>query len=339
MKAYEIGEQQGLASLRPSQRPDPVAGPGQVVLRVRAVCLNHRDLLALSGNYGPRRPETRIPVSDGVGEVLSLGAGVTQVKLGDRVICPHFAGWLGGAWTPGYLAQDLGISVDGWLAEQIVVPASALVAVPDGLTDEQVVALPAAGLTAWHALVGLGAIQAGDLVLTLGTGGVSIMALQLAKMHGARVAITSSSDEKLAQMRELGADITINYRSQPEWAAALLKANGGIGADIVVETGGVGTLGESINAAATNGHVVIIGALSAANPAALPNLSGIVVRNVHLHGITCGHRAMLTDLVRAVAANDLKPLIHRSFAFDDAPAAFAHLKSGEHIGKVMIRVA
>ncbi len=339
MKAYEMGDQQGLPSLRMSERPDPVAGPGQVLLRVRMVCLNHRDLLALSGSYGPRRPETRIPVSDGVGEVLALGTGVQGFQPGDRVIAPHFAAWTSGDWSPAQLGQDLGISQDGWLAEKIVVPAAALVRLPDELTDEQAVALPAAGLTAWQALVHLGRIKAGDLVLTLGTGGVSILALQLAKMCGARVAITSSSDEKLAQMRALGADITINYRSQPDWAAALLQASGGAGADIVVETGGLGTLGMSIAAAANKGRVVLIGALSNAGAPGLNNLSGIVVKNLQLMGVTSGSRAMLAELVRAAAAAGLKSVIHRSFGFEEAPAAYAYLKSGEHIGKIMIRVA
>jgi NADPH:quinone reductase-like Zn-dependent oxidoreductase len=315
-----------------------VAGPGQVLLRVRMVCLNHRDLLALSGSYGPRRPENRIPVSDGVGEVLALGAGVQGLTPGQRVVAPHFAGWLNGDWTPAQLGNDLGISQDGWLAEKIVVPAAALVPLPDELSDEQAVAFPAAGLTAWHALVHLGGIKAGDLVLTLGTGGVSIIALQLAKMCGARVAITSSSDEKLAQMRALGADITINYRTQPDWAAALLQASGGVGADIVVETGGLGTLALSINAAAPKGRVVLIGALSNAGAPGLNNLSGIVVKNLKLMGVTSGNRAMLVELVRAAAAHGLKSVVHRSFGFDEAPAAYAYLKSGEHIGKIMIRV-
>lgn len=338
MKAYEMGDQQGLASLRLAERADPVASPGQVLLRVRIVCLNHRDLLALSGSYGPRRPEQRIPVSDGVGEIIALGEGVQGFKPGDRAIAPHFAGWTGGDWSPAHLGQDLGISQDGWLAEQIVVPAAALVRLPDGMSDEQAVALPAAGLTAWQALVHLGRIKAGDLVLTLGTGGVSILALQLAKMHGARVAITSSSDEKLAQMRALGADITINYRSQPDWAAALLQASGGAGADIVVETGGLGTLGLSIAAAAPKGRIVLIGALGSAGAPGLGNLSGIVVKNLQLMGVTSGSRAMLAELVRAAAASQMQPVIHRSFGFDEAPAAYAYLKSGEHIGKIMIRV-
>lgn len=339
MKAYEMGDQQGLASLNRSERADPLPGYGQVVVRVRAVCLNHRDLLAMAGSYGARRPANRIPVSDGIGEVLALGEGVSNLQIGTRVICGHFSTWLDGNFTPEFLANDLGISLDGWLAEKILLPANALVAVPDALPDEVAVALPAAGTTAWNALVEVGRIKAGDLVLTLGTGGVSIFALQLAKMHGARVAITSSSDEKLATMRAMGADITINYKTTPDWAAAVVQANGGTGADIIIETGGLGTLSQSITAAAPNARIALIGALGAGKEVSLPNFAGIVVKNLVLRGITAGNRNMVKALVRAAAANNLKPIIHKTFAFDAAAEAYAYLKSGEHIGKIMIRVS
>ncbi len=345
MKAYEIGAQQGLQSLTLTQRADPAPGFGQAVLKVRAVCLNHRDLNVLSGAYGPRRPTDRIPVSDGIGEVIAVGEGVTHLKPGQRVICAHFSSWLAGAFTPDIFSKDLGITLDGWLAEQILVPASALVLVPDTLTDEQAVALPAAGLTAWNALTATGPIQSGNLVLALGTGGVSIFALQLAKMHGARVAITSSSDEKLAVARGMGADITVNYKTHPDWAAEVMQASvalGGAGADIIVETGGLATLSQSIAAAAPNGRIVLIGALAAGAAGAavnLPNFSTIIGKNLTLRGITEGSRSMLQGLVQAAAANDLKPVINRKFSFAEAPAAYAYLKSGDHMGKVMIQVA
>lgn len=343
MKAYEIGAQQGLASLRQVERPDPVAGAGQVLLRVRLAALNHRDLLALAGRYGPRRPETRVPLSDGVGEVLALGPGVEGVAVGQRVICPHFTGWTDGAWSPAHLGHDLGISQDGWLAERIAVPAAALVPVPDALTDEQAVVLPAAGTTVWHALVRLGRVQAGDLVLTLGTGGASLLMLQLARLHGARVAITSSSEAKLARMRELGADITVNYRTHPAWGAEVMKASGGAGADIVLETGGLESMNHSIDAAAVGGRIVLIGGLAAPDSGlpAVTNSLGWVVKNLQIAGITSGSRAMLAELVRAVACAGaaFDPVIHRCYAFDEAAAAYACLQSGEHIGKVAIRVS
>jgi NADPH:quinone reductase-like Zn-dependent oxidoreductase len=338
MKAYEIGEQEGLQSLRLVERPDPVAGPGQAVLRVRATCLNHRDMLLLSGTYGPRRPETRIPCSDGVGEVIAIGDGVTGVAVGDRAAAPHFVSWTGGDFAMSAFGSDLGITLDGWLAEQIVVPAAALVKIPASLTDAQVAPLPAAGVTAWNAVVEVGKVRAGDTVLLLGTGGVSILALQIAKLNGARVAITSSSDDKLARARALGADITINYRTEPDWAKALLDATGGAGADIILETAGYASLTHSIAAAAVNGRIVLIGALAGPPTLGIPNFSTIIGKNLTLKGITEGSRAMLAALVRAVDVSGIAPVIDKTFAFDDAVDAFAHLKSGDHLGKVMIEM-
>lgn len=339
IKAYEIGNQQGLASLRAVQRPALQPAAGQALLRVRATCLNHRDLLVIAGSYGPRRPESRIPLSDGVGEVIALGEGCSGVAVGDRVISGHFVNWLDGAFSPSVFAADLGISTDGWLAEHIVVPAAALVKLPDTLSDEQAAPLCAAGVTAWNALVEVGRLRAGELVLTLGTGGVSIFALQLAKMHGARVAITSSSDEKLAIARQLGADITINYKTHPDWAAELLRATGGQGADLVVETGGQATLSASITAAAPNARISLIGALAGAATSGLPNFSTILGKNLTLTGITAGSRSMLQRLVRAAAANNLTPVINKQFDFDAAADAYAYLHSADHLGKVMIRGA
>jgi NADPH:quinone reductase-like Zn-dependent oxidoreductase len=336
MKVFEIGDQKGLSSLTASERPDPMPGPGEAVLRVRAVCLNHRDLNIVSGTYGPRKPADRIPVSDGIGEVIALGDGVSSLKVGDRAICGHFCSWFDGAFSPAIFARDLGVTLDGWLAEQIVVPAAALVPVPGSLTDERAAALGAAGLTAWHALVEVGRVKAGDLVLALGTGGVSIFALQLAKMHGARVAITSSSDEKLAQARALGADILVNYGTHADWAAEIMAASGG--ADIIVETGGLATLSQSIAAAAPNARIVLIGALAGQPAQVLPNFSSILGKNLVLRGITAGSRRMLADLVRAADANTLEPVIGATFGFDEAPDAYAFLKSGKCLGKVLIRV-
>jgi NADPH:quinone reductase-like Zn-dependent oxidoreductase len=339
MKAYQIGPQTGLDSLAAVTRPDPVPGPGEVVLKVLHVCLNHRDMLVLGGSYGARRPPERIPVSEGVGEVLAVGAGVTAVKPGDRVVAPHFVTWIDGTFSPASFGHDVGITHDGWLAEQICLPAAALIKLPDSVSTLQAAPLASSALTAWHALVEVGGIKAGDLVLALGTGGVSIFALQIAKMCGARVAITSSSDEKLALARSLGADITVNYATNPDWAAAIAAANGGAGADIIVETGGQATLAQSINAAAPNARIVVIGALAGAASQGLPNYGAIIGKNLVLRGIAEGSRAMLARLVAAVAANGLQPVIDKTFAFDDAPAAYAYLKSGAHVGKVVIDVA
>jgi NADPH:quinone reductase-like Zn-dependent oxidoreductase len=279
-----------------------------------------------------------VPVSDGVGEVVALGAGVQELALGDRAISPHFVNWPDGEFNPSMFQADLGISQDGWLAEYLLAPASALVKVPAALSDAQAAPLCAAGLTAWNALVVFGQIRAGDLVLALGTGGVSIFALQIARMHGARVAITSSSDEKLAQARALGADITVNYRRHPDWAAELLRETGGRGADLVIETGGQATLGASIAAAAPNGRIALIGALAGGGAPPLANFSTIIGKNLRLGGITSGSRRMLARLVDAAATNGLQPVINRSFAFDEAAQAYAYLNAAEHLGKVAIRL-
>ncbi len=335
MKAFQIGEQTGLQSLTAVQRPEPTAAPGMAVVRVRAVCLNHRDLLILSGRYGARRSAERVPVSDGIGEVIAVGAGVAGLGVGDRVICGHFMTWLGGPFSPSVFAADLGVTHDGWLAEQILVPASALVRVPATLEDSQAVPLAAAGLTAWNALVEFGSIKAGTWVLALGTGGVAIFALQIAKMHGARVIITSSSNEKLASARRLGADATVNYRTEPDWAETVNKATGG-GANIVLETGGQATLSQSIAAAAANGRIAIIGALAGSAAQGLPNFGTIIGKNLTLKGIAAGSRAMLADLVAAADANRLAPVIDATFPFDRAADAYARLASAAHVGKVMI---
>jgi NADPH:quinone reductase-like Zn-dependent oxidoreductase len=338
MKAYEIGAQNGLESLRLVERPNLTPGAGQALLRVRVACLNHRDLLVLSGAYGARRPETRVPASDGVGEVVAVGDGVAGVKIGDRATCAHFVTWSGGAFAMSAFAHDLGITHDGWLAEEILIPAAALVRIPDGVSDEQAAPLPAAGVTAWNALVEFAKIRAGETVLLLGTGGVSILALQIARLCGARVAITSSSDQKLAAARNLGAEITINYRTTPDWAAALMAATAGAGADIVVETGGFATLSQSLAAAAVNGRIALIGALAGPPSASLPNFSTIIGKNLTLHGITEGSRAMLAALLRAVEQGGMTPVIDRVFPFEHTDEAYAYLKSGEHLGKIMIRV-
>jgi NADPH:quinone reductase-like Zn-dependent oxidoreductase len=336
MKAYELGPQTGLSSLRAVSRDKPVAGFGEVVLKSRLLALNNRDIQVLEGRYGAKKLETRIPVSEGVGEVVELGEGVTGLALGERAVFAHFANWIDGAFALSHFGTDYGITHDGWLAEYIKVPAAALVKVPEGLSDEQAAPLASSALTAWHAVVEVGKVKAGDTVLALGTGGVAIWALQIAKAAGARVVITSSSDEKLDLARKLGADVTINYRTHPAWEAEVMKATGG--ADIIVETGGIGTQAQSVLAAAANGRIAII-SVAPAEGAAAPNPGLIIYKNLTLKGIAEGSRAMLASLLRAIELHKIQPVIDSTFSFDDAPAAFAHLKAGRHVGKILIRVA
>lgn len=337
MKAFQLGEQNGIEALKATIRADPVAAPGQAIVAPRLVSLNNRDIQIIRGTYGAKKPEERIPVSEGVGEVVSVGEGVTQVKPGDRVICGHFVNWPGGDFGYHAFGYDIGVTHDGWLAEKVVIPAASLIRVPDSIADRDAAALPAAGLTAWNALVEVGKVKAGDLVLCLGTGGVAIFALKIAKANGARVAITSSSDEKLELARKLGADITINYRTSADWAAELMAQTGNAGADIIVETGGQGTLGQSIAAAAVNGRVIIIG-VTAGQGTALPNYGSIIGKNLTLKGIANGSRAMLAALVRAVEANGIETPVNKVFPFDDAPEAYVYLAAAEHVGKVMIEL-
>ncbi|HEX7855660.1 MAG TPA: NAD(P)-dependent alcohol dehydrogenase [Sphingobium sp.] len=336
MKAFQIGEQNGIEALSATTRPDPVAAPGQAIVAPRLVSLNNRDVQIIRGVYGAKKPAERIPVSEGVGEVVAVGEGVTSVKPGDRVISNHFVNWAGGDFGYHAFGHDIGVTHDGWLAEKLVIPAASLIRVPDSIADKDAAALTSAGLTAWNAVVEVGKVKAGDTVLCLGTGGVAIFALQIAKANGARVVITSSSDEKLELARTLGADITVNYRTHPEWAAEVMAQTGNVGADIVVETGGQGTLGQSIAAAAVLGRIVIIG-VTAGQGMAIDNYGTIIGKNLTVRGIANGSREMLARLVRAVDANRIETVVNKTFAFDQSPEAYAYLAAAEHVGKIMIQ--
>lgn len=334
--AYQIGDQKGLSSLTLTKRPDPVPGPNQVVVRTRAAALNHRDLAILHGRYLGPKPAERIPLADGAGEVIAIGEGVSRVNVGDRVTAVPFSSWVDGEFDPSVFATDLGNGHDGWLTEKALLPATALVKLSDRISYEDAAALSAVGVTAWSILHVLGAVKPGDVVLTLGTGGLSMMAVQLAKMAGARAAITSSSDAKLAAARALGADITVNYRTDPEWGKKIVEATGGRGADIVVETVGVNTLSQSLAACAPNARIGYVGSLGGPASTAL-NLGPLMSKNVLIKGLTGGTRRTLERVHRAVESSGLRPVIDKTFSFKDAPAAFAHLEKGDHMGKVVIR--
>lgn len=335
MKAYQIGEQSGLQSLTPTNCPDPVAGPGQVVVAPRLISLISRDVQILRGIYGPRQSPDRIPMSEGVGTVLSVGEGVTNVVPGDRVVCGHFAGWLDGAFQTSVFSHDIGVTHDGWLAEQLLLPAEALIRVPENLADRRVAGLASVGLTAWNALTEVAKVKPGELVLCLGTGSVSLFALKLAKALGAWVAITSSSDYKLAVAREMGADFLVNYRTHPQWAAELMRLTDGIGADVIIETGGQDTLGQSIAAAAANARIVVIG-VTPGTLSPIPEYTSLILRNISIRGIANGNRAMFCDLLNALEKFDIDAPIEKTFHFDDAPEAFAYYAAGKHLGLVVI---
>ncbi len=323
--------------MRLAERAAPVPGPGEVLVDVIAAGLNYRDLMVLGGTYGSNLPETRVPLADGVGRIAALGAGVSDWARGERVIAPHFTSWIDGCFSMAAFARDLGSTSDGWLAEQIVIPAAALIRVPAALSDTSAATIAVVGGTVWHAMAAFGELGPDQLVLAQGTGGVSIFALQLAKALGAQVAITSSSEVKLARCQELGADYAINYLARPDWAVALLEATGGRGADVVVDTLGFSALGETIAACAVNARIGTVGALSGTPQARAEVSQGLLIaRNIAIKGIASGSRDMLVKAVARWAAHGKEMVIDRSFAFADAPAAFHHLASGAHLGKIAI---
>jgi NADPH:quinone reductase-like Zn-dependent oxidoreductase len=336
VRAAEIRGGWGLDHLALIERSDPSPGPGRVVVRVRAVSINYRDLLTVQGKYNPKQPLPLVPCSDGAGEVEAVGDGVRRVKVGDRV-CSLFAQrWLAGEPTRDRIRSTLGGPLDGVLAERVVLSEEGLVRTPEHLSDEEASTLPCAAVTAWNALVTRGRVTAGETVLVQGTGGVSIFALQIAKLLGARVIITSSSDEKLARTRELGADEGINYREVPEWGARVKELTGGEGADLVVEVGGAATLQQSLRAVRIGGRVCLIGNV-AGTEAEIP-LTLIFMQRVDVHGILVGDRESFEAMNRAIAQHRLRPVIDRVFPLDDCRAAFEHMAEGRHFGKIVIRL-
>jgi NADPH:quinone reductase-like Zn-dependent oxidoreductase len=332
VRAWEIRDGWGRIDL--AERPDPRPGPGQVVVRVRAVSLNYRDLLTVRGSYNPKQKLPLVPCSDGAGEVEAAGEGVTRIRPGDRVASVFAQGWTAGRPTRDKVRTTLGGPLDGMLAERVLLDAEGVVRVPDHLTDEEAATLPCAAVTAWNALVTEGEVKPGDTVLVQGTGGVSVFALQLGKLLGARVIVTSSRDDKLARARELGADETINYTAVPDWGARAKELTAGAGVDLVVEVGGAGTLPQSLRAVRIGGRIALIGNL-AGTSAEVP-LTLIFMQRVNVHGILVGDRESFEEMNRAIAAHRLRPVIDRVFPFEEAPAAFEHMAAGAHFGKVVI---
>lgn len=326
MKAIEI-PQFGIEHLRLAQHVSPAAPAGWVRVAVRAVSLNYRDYLVVNGSYNPKLGLPFVPCSDMAGEVVGTG---------ERVMSCFMPAWETGPYEEKYAKSALGGMWPGVLAEEVVLPESALVRAPDHLSFEEAATLPCAGVTAWNALIEQGALQAGQTVLVLGTGGVSMFGLQIAKMHGARVIVTSSSDEKLERARALGADAVINYKTTPDWDKRAKELNGGRGVDHVLEVGGIGTFEKSLNAVRGGGRISYIGTLAGIQG----NIKAAWIFHKHLtvQGIYVGSRAMLERLSRAVGQHGLRPVIDRTFLIEDAAAAFRHLAAGAHTGKICVQV-
>lgn len=334
MRAWEIVSDRGVDALALADRPAPEPGPGQVLVRMRASAINYRDLLTVESPAARNLPYPRTPNSDGAGDVTAVGAGVTRFAPGDRVASCFFQRWTDGGITPDAMASALGGALDGVLAEEVALSEDGVVAVPEGLDYREAAALPCAALTAWHALVEKGRVKAGETVLLLGTGGVSIFALQFAVMHGARAIVVSSSDAKRERAEALGAWRTLNYRERPEWQDDARALTGGAGVDHVVEVGGAGTLERSVAAARAGGHVALIGVLTGGAVDPVP----IMRNSLTVNGIYVGSRAMFLRMNRAIAAAGTKPVIDRTYGFADARAAFHDMRAAGHFGKLVIDV-
>lgn len=333
MKVWQLTAQSGPQALRLEDVVVPKLAPRHVLVRVRANSINYRDLMVADGRYG-RLPLPLVPLSDGAGEVVELGEGVNRWKVGDRVVATFFQGWRDGPFPRAALATALGGALPGMLAEYVTLSEDGLVEIPPHLSFEEGATLPCAGLTAWHALVSQGRLSADQTVLLLGTGGVSIFALLFAKMHGARAIVTSSSDQKLARARALGADHVINYRSTPEWEKQVFHITCKAGADHVVEVGGRDTFAKSIRSIATGGTVGLIGGVSGFT-SDVP-LIELVSKMAVVRGIYVGSRGMFEAMNRAISLHQTRPVIDQVFPFKEAPAAYRCQQSGTRFGKIVI---
>jgi NADPH:quinone reductase-like Zn-dependent oxidoreductase len=335
MRAYQLLEGgAGIDALVKVEGPEPKPAYRQVLVKVAACSLNFRDLGIVRGTYRMPVQDHIVPLSDGAGEVVEVGPGVTRVKVGDKVAGCFFQRWSGGEPPPNVQANALGGSIDGMLAEFVVLEEEGVVKVPAHLSVEEAATLPCAGVTAWHALVEHGKLIAGQTVLLQGTGGVSTFGLQLAHAMGVQVVITSSSDEKLARAKTLGANRGINYKSTPDWEKAAMEFTGG---DHVVEVGGAGTLTRSFGAIRVGGKISLIGGLS--GPATELNPGLILARRANIQSISVGSMQMFEAMNRSIAANGIKPVIDKVFDFDEVHAAYKHMASGAHFGKILISIA
>jgi len=333
MRAYEIVSDGGVEALALNNRPAPQPGNGEILVAVRASAINYRDLSTIEDPVARGIRYPRIPNSDGAGEVIAVGAGVTRFNSGDRVAGCFFQNWSDGDISAAAMASAMGGAVDGMLAENVLLREAGAVLIPDYLSFEEGATLPCAGVTAWNCLVEQGALIAGKTALFLGTGGVSIFGLQLAKMMGARAIITSSSDAKLERAKELGADELVNYRQTPDWEAKVLELTDGVGVDVTIETGGGGTLEKTITATRVGGTISLIGALTggAIDPVA------IMRKSIRLQGVYVGNRRMFERMNAAFTLNRIHPVIDREFEFEDARSGYHALRAAAHFGKIIIK--
>lgn len=336
MKRYQVYPGRPHSPLQMSEfKPEPL-GDRQVAVAIKAVSLNFRDLLVGQNTYFSPIADGLVPCSDGAGEVVAVGKDVQELKLGDRVASLFFPKWHSGRGDKENVVDALGAEIGGVLTELFISDESGLIKLPNSISYAEAATLPCAALTAWNSLFEAGDLKPGQTVLLLGTGGVSIFALQLAKAAGATVIITSSEDKKLAHARQLGADHGINYHTHPEWQKEVLGLTNGRGVDLVIEVGGPGTLERSLASVRTGGRIAYIGVLTGlsgqANPVAL------IPKMASIQGIFVGNRSMFSALLTAIEIHDIHPVIDREFSFSEAPDALEYMRSGEHFGKIVIRV-
>jgi NADPH:quinone reductase-like Zn-dependent oxidoreductase len=336
MKAYHLNGHAGAGSLVRADVGKPDPANGEVRIRVEAASLNYRDLLILDA-AGQGGLDGRVPLCDGAGVVDAIGSDVVRWQVGDRVAASFFRDWVSGPFKPSYIPSALGSrTLDGMLAEYVVLPATALVCVPEHLTSLEAATLPCAAVTAWHGLVTRGGMGKDDTLLIQGTGGVALFGLQFAAALGARAIVLSSSDEKLARAKALGGSILINYRDTPDWDVAVMKATDGEGASHILELGGPDTYDRSLRSVASGGKIVQIGVLTGFGPK--PDLARLQWQNADIIGVTVGSVEHFAAMNRFLTENAIHPIIDRVYGFDQAPEAFAHLRSGSHFGKIAVKL-
>ncbi len=334
MRAYAISDAFGIDNLKLVERDSPRPGKGEVVMRVRACSLNYRDLRMVRGEYNPKQPLPLVPLSDGAGEIVATGEGVTRVKVGDRVTTLFSPHRLGGRPTRATISKNLGGPLDGALQERLLLPETGVVPMPAHLSFEEAATLPCAGVTAWNALVAQGELQKGDTVLTIGTGGVSIFAIQIAKLLGMRVIATSRSAAKLERAKTLGADFTVDTSAHPDWSKEVRKLAGNDGVDHVIEVGGVSTLDQSIRSVRPGGQISLIGVLAGVEKPL--NLTPVLMQNIRIQGVFVGDAKVSSDFAQAVEKAQLCPVVDRVFPIDQVHEAFRLMERGEHFGKMSV---